>query len=98
MRSVLIATLLLAGLAWAIGVREARAGDLYAFCDTEWPEICDQHALMLKDVCEQTVEIYGDESGRFSCAVVDDATRDAYMSTLDRDVYERTIEAWAAGR
>ena len=25
-------------------------GALYAFCDTEWAEVCDQKALMLKDV------------------------------------------------
>ena len=128
MRSILIAILLLAGFAYAIWAREARAvaptvpawakayhncgtfgatdddcdppkhGALYAFCDTEWAEVCDQKALMLKDVCEETVRMYGDGSDRFSCAVVDDATRDAYMSTVDRDVYERTIEAWAAGR
>ena len=73
-------------------------GELYAFCDTDWPEVCDQKALMLKDVCEMTVETYGGGDGRFSCAVVDHATRDAYMKSVDRDVYERTIEAWAAGR
>ena len=82
---------------WGV-INQRPAGELYAFCDTDWPEVCNQKVLMLKDACEQTVEVYGNGSDRFSCAVVDDATRDAYMRTVDRDVYERTVEAWAAGR
>jgi len=79
---------------------ELPKGDLYAFCDSdaEKYEICNQSALMLKDVCEETVRVYTDSSDRFSCAQVDDATRDAYMQSVERDVYERTIEAWEAGR
>ena len=75
-----------------------KSGSLYAFCDTDWPEVCNQKVLMLKDACEQTVELYGGGDPRFSCAVVDDATRDAYLETLDPDMRERTVEAWAAGR
>ena len=75
-----------------------KIGELYAFCNAEWKEVCNQKVLMLKDTCEQTVEMYGGGDSRFSCAAVDDATRDAYMRTVDRDVYERTVEAWAAGR
>jgi hypothetical protein len=73
-------------------------GDLYAFCDAEWTQPCNTHALMLKDVCEKTLREWTDGSKRFSCAPVNAATRDAYLATVDKDVRERTIEAWAAGR
>ena len=99
--SILIAILMLAGLAVAIWAREAHAetsGDLYALCDSDWTEPCNTKALMLKDVCEDTIRVYTDGSPRFSCAAVNAETRDAYMKTVTRDVYERTIEAWAAGR
>jgi hypothetical protein len=88
----------LVGMANGGAAEDEIRGDLYAFCDTDWAEICDQKALMLKDVCEETVREWTDGSDRFSCAVVDDSTRNVYMSTVDRDVYERTIEAWIAGR
>jgi hypothetical protein len=73
-------------------------GQLWAFCDTEWAEVCNQDALMLKDVCEATVQMYDDGSDRFSCAVVDDATRDAYLAKVEPDVREKTIKAWREGR
>jgi hypothetical protein len=73
-------------------------GDLYAFCDTSWPDVCDQQALMLQDVCAETVRTYGDGSDRFSCAVVDAATRDAYLDTLEPDIREKTFQAWREGR
>jgi len=95
------------GLLWVIAIalaalvglaRAEPAGSLYAFCDSDWPEICDQKALMLKDVCEETVREWTDGSDRFSCAVVDDATRDAYLSTLEPRIREKTLRAWRDGR
>jgi hypothetical protein len=73
-------------------------GGLYALCDAEGSAPCNTLALMLKDVCEDTVRTYGDGSDRFSCAVVDDATRDAYMRSVNPDVRERTVQAWREGR
>ena len=75
-----------------------KRGKLYAFCDTEWAEVCNQNVLMLRDVCEQTVEMYGGGDPRFSCAAVDDATRDAYLEMPEPDIREKTFQAWAAGR
>ena len=76
-----------------------KRGNLYAFCDSEQTaDICDQHVLVLKDVCEETVWEWTDGSDRFSCAVVDDATRDAYLDTLEPDVRENTFRAWREGR
>jgi hypothetical protein len=103
MRSVLFAILMIAALAYVVWTREARAqyvgpANLYAFCDIELKEPCNTKALMLKDVCEDTIRTWTDGSARFSCAPVNAMTRDVYMSTVDRDVYERTIEAWVAGR
>lgn len=74
------------------------AGDLYAFCDTDWTDVCDQQALMLKDVCEDTVRTYSDGSDKLSCAVVDATTRDAYLETLEPDIREKTFQAWREGR
>jgi len=75
-----------------------KRGDLYSFCDSDWKEVCDQDVLMLKDVCEETVREWTDGSDRFSCAVVDDATRDAYLDTLEPEIRENTFEAWREGR
>ena len=101
MRSVIVAIILLAGFAFAIWAREAHAGqdgDLYAFCDGQLPTQCNERALMLKDVCETTLRYYTDGPPRFWCYRVDQAAIEAYLKTVDRDVYERTIEAWRAGR
>lgn len=102
MPSVLIAILMLAGLALAVLTREAHAepaGDLYAFCDAEWKEPCATKALMLKDVCEDTIRTYGDDQWeRFWCARVDAATRDAYLGMVEPDVRENTFRAWREGR
>ena len=101
MRSILIAILMLAGFALAVLTREAHAqpaGDLYAFCDAEWKEPCNERALMLKDVCEDTIRTWTDGSPRFSCAPVNAATRDAYLETVDPDVRENTFRAWREGR
>ena len=88
----------LVGMANGGAAEDEIRGDLYAFCDTDWAEICDQKALMLKDVCEETVREWTDGSDRFSCAVVDDATRDAYLSTLEPRIREKTLRAWRDGR
>jgi hypothetical protein len=128
MRSILIAIIMITGLAFAVWTREAHSqtsdvpawakayhncgtfgataddcdypknGGLYALCDAEGSAPCNTLALMLKDVCEDTVRTYGDGSDRFSCAVVDDATRDAYMRSVNPDVRERTVQAWREGR
>jgi hypothetical protein len=99
--SVLIATLMIIGLAFAVWTREAHvqpAGNLYSFCDAERKDACNPHALMLKDVCEATVRSYTDGSDRFSCGLVDAATRDAYLRTLDWRVFKETLRAWREGR
>jgi hypothetical protein len=77
---------------------ERSYGDLYAFCDSTWTKNCDIHVLMLKDVCEGTVQDYTDNSSRFWCERVDAATRDAYLETLEPQIREKTFEAWREGR
>jgi hypothetical protein len=81
---------------WVV-VNQQPAGDLYALWDAVegTGNISD---LMLKDVCEDTVRAYGDGSKRFSCVLVDTATCDAYLSTLDLAERERTFKAWREGR
>lgn len=76
----------------------AIVGDLYAFCDAEWSEPCATKALMLKDVCEDTIRTYTDGSKRFSCALVNAATRDAYLKMIEPYVREETFKAWREGR
>ena len=101
MRSTIIAIIMLAGFAFAIIDREAHAepaGDLYAFCDSTWAAPCNERALMLKDVCEDTIRTWTDGSERFTCAPVNAATRDAYLETVDPDVRENTFRAWREGR
>ena len=73
-------------------------GHLYAFCDSTWKSPCNERALMLKDVCEDTIRTWTDGSERFSCAPVNAATRDAYLETVDPDVRENTFRAWREGR
>ena len=75
-----------------------KRGDLYAFCDAEQTDPCDTRALMLKDVCEDTIRTYTDGSARFTCAPVSAAARDAYLATLEPDKLTNTFRAWREGR
>lgn len=91
-----IAILIFTNLAF---ITQANAtDDLYAFCDSTWRSPCNELALMLKDVCEDTIRTWTNGSSRFSCAPVNAATRDAYLESVERDVREKTIQAWKAGR
>ena len=99
MRSTLIAIAMLAAYVAAIIFAHAEpTGDLYAFCDAEWATQCDERALMLRGVCEDTLREWTDGSSRFWCFRVDGATRDAYLRTVEPRVREKTIEAWREGR
>ena len=62
-----------------------KRGDLFAFCDAEQTDPCDTLHLMVKDVCAETIRELTDGSARFSCALADAATRDAYLRTLESD-------------
>ena len=101
MRSTLVAATLIAIYPSAIFATQAHsepAGDLYAFCDSTWATQCNKRALMLKDVCEETLREWTDGSPRFWCFRVPDAARDAYLRTVDPQVREKTFEAWREGR
>jgi hypothetical protein len=99
MRSTFLAIAMLAAYLAAIAFAHAEpTGDLYAFCDSTWATQCNERVLMLKDVCDETLRTYTDGSKRFWCYRVDAASRDAYLSTLDPDVREKTFDAWREGR
>ena len=73
-------------------------GDLYGFCDSDWKTTCDMEALMLKDVCEQSLQTYAAGDDRFWCVKATPFQRDAYMRKLEPAIREKTIEAWRQGR
>ena len=73
-------------------------GDLFSFCDAEATDPCDTLHLMVKDVCADTIRELTDGSARFSCALVNAATRDAYLRTLEPDKLANTFRAWGEGR
>ena len=73
-------------------------GDLYGFCDSDWKVTCDMEALMLKDVCEQSLQTYAGDDPRFWCAKAAPFQRDAYMRKLEPAIREKTLEAWRHGR
>jgi len=99
MRSTILAIAMLAAYLAAIAFAHAEpAGDLYAFCDKTWSVPCNIRALMLKDVCEDTIRTWTDSSERFRCIRVDPATRDAYLRSVEPRVREKTFEAWREGR
>jgi len=99
MRSTFLAIAMLAAYLAAIAFAHAEpAGDLYAFCDATWETQCNERALMLKDVCEETLREWTDGSPRFWCFRVPDAARDAYLRTVEPKVREKTFEAWREGR
>ena len=76
----------------------SKHGDLYAFCDAELTDPCDTLHLMVKDVCAETIRELTDGSARFSCALADAATRDAYLASLEPDKLANTFRAWGEGR
>lgn len=101
MRSIIVAIALMLFYLAAIFATRAHAepaGGLYAFCDAEWKEPCATKALMLKDVCEDTIRTYTDGSKRFSCAPVNAETRDAYLKMIEPYVRDETFQAWREGR
>jgi hypothetical protein len=75
-----------------------KTGALFAFCDAEQTDPCDTLHLMVKDVCAETIRELTDGSARFSCALADVATRDAYLATLEPDKLANTFRAWGEGR